>query len=86
MKSKTILLFAIIVLTLSSCQRGCQKWKRDNMTSKRDYQIILISGGDTVFMENFHGIITEEEGNGMYYYKGDTLVELSGDYIIKSVK
>jgi hypothetical protein len=83
---KKLFLYICLVLLLSSCQRGCQRWKRDHMTSKRTYQIKIYSGGVLVHQETFHGIITEEDGNGAYYYKGDTLVEISGDYILKSIK
>ena len=47
----------------------------------------MYSGGDTVFYDKFNGIINNSEGSdGVCYYKGDTLVEVSGDYIIKSTK
>ena len=47
----------------------------------------MYSGGDTVFYDRFNGIINNSEGSdGVYYYKGDTLIEVSGDYIIKSTK
>lgn len=86
MKLRHILLVIGFSLLLSSCERGCQRLKRNTQTSKRSYVIEIYSGGKLIFTEHFHGIVTEEEGNGCYYYKGDTLVEVSGDYILKSVK
>ena len=56
-------------------------------TTVRNYEVIMYSGGDTVFIDKFRGIInSEENSDGCYYYKGDTLIEVSGDYIIKSEK
>jgi hypothetical protein len=47
----------------------------------------MFSGGDTVFHDTFTGILnSEENSDGVYYYKSDTLVEVSGDYTIKSIK
>lgn len=85
MKYRTLVYLLFVSVFLSSCARGCQKFKRGT-TGKRDYYIVVFSGGDTVFTDYLkNDILTEEEGNGMYYYKGDTLIEVSGDYIIKSV-
>jgi hypothetical protein len=81
-KIQLVLIASLILMT--GCQRGCQKFKRKNMTSSRDYEIIMYSGGDTVYYDRFHGVVTEEEGNGAFYYKKDTMIELSGDYILKS--
>jgi hypothetical protein len=52
--------------------------------TNREYEVILFSGGDTVFHDKFSGIINDMPGGGAFYYKGDTLVEVSGDYVIKS--
>lgn len=83
---KAITAFLLLIL-LSSCQRSCQKWKKENQTSKRNYTIEMYSGGKTIFEDRFHGIVTEDSGgSSCYYYKGDTLIELFGDYIIKSTK
>jgi len=85
---KTTLLAAILLLTLSSCtQRGCQSFQRSFEFSERDYEVTVFSGGDTVFHDEFHGIINGEEGtDGIFYINRDTLVEISGDYVIKSTK
>lgn len=54
-------------------------------SSESNYEVIMYSGGDTVFHDTFKGIINDTEGgDGMYYFKGDSLIEISGDYIIKS--
>jgi hypothetical protein len=82
---KKTILIAIAVLTLSSCQRGCTKIERSFQTSERDYSIVMFSGGDTVFVDNFRGIVNNSEhSDGIYYYKNGELVEVSGDYVIKS--
>ncbi len=81
---KTILI-AIAVLTLSSCQRGCARLDRNFQASERDYSIVMYSGGDTVYIDNFRGIVNNSEhSDGIYYYKNGELIEVSGDYIIKS--
>lgn len=81
------LIYITIVSLLSSCQRGCAKLDRGFQTGTREYEVIMYSGGDTVFHDHFKGIINNSEhSDGCYYYKGDTLVEVSGDYIIKSIK
>lgn len=47
----------------------------------------MFSGGDTVFFDQPNTIInSSQNSDGIYYYKGDTLVEVSGDYILKSIK
>lgn len=76
-----------MAISLTSCARGCQALDRDLQTGPRNNTIIMYSGGDTVFYDNFRGIINNSEGSdGIYYYKGDTLIEVSGDYVHKSTK
>lgn len=84
---RKILMMLLIAVALSSCtQRGCQRWEKHTQYSSRTYDVIMFSGGDTVFQDRFTGIINGEEGtDGFYYFKGDTLIEISGDYRIKSV-
>lgn len=81
---KTIIVLAAILL--SSCtQRGCQRWKRQQQYSSRAYGVYMYSGGKMIFEDHFKGIINQEQhSDGIYYFKGDTLVEVNGDYIIKS--
>ena len=83
---KKILPF-ILVLSLCSCQRACTRINREWQTSARDYHVYVFSGGKLVFEDSFHGIINNSESSdGCYYYKSDTLVEIGGDYVIKSDK
>jgi hypothetical protein len=84
MKKLTIII--IITFVLSSCARWQQGCKRETGT-RRNYEIILFSGGDTVFIDHpKRVVINQEEGDGIYYYKDDTLIEMAGTYIIKSEK
>lgn len=80
---KAILIFT--ALSLVGCQRGCTRMERNFQTSERDYTVTVFSGGDTVFTDKFHGIVNNSEhSDGIYYYKDDKLIEISGDYIIES--
>lgn len=85
---RTTLLAIISLVFLSSCtQRGCQSVSRNLQFSERDYEVFQFSGGDTVFHDKFHGIINQEEhSDGLYYFKGDTLIEISSPYLVKSEK
>lgn len=82
---KTILLLCTAFL-LTSCQRSCQKIDRAIQTTERNYTIVLFSGGDTVFVDTFKGIVNNSEhSDGVYYYNSkDELIEISGDYVITS--
>lgn len=85
MKNK-IVLWIVVSMLLSSCARWQQSCKRRTGT-KRNYEVILFSGGDTAFIDHpRHVVINQEEGDGIYYYKGDTLIEMAGTYLIKSEK
>lgn len=79
---------ACAVLLFSSCTaRGCQSTQRGFSFSERNYTVKMYSGDSCVFSDKFHGIINQEEhSDGLYYYKGDTLIEIGGNYIIKSEK
>lgn len=84
MKRSLLPMLAVVLLT--SCQRTCQSLDRSIQVGSRSYEIIMYSGGDTVFYDRFKGIINDSEGSdGVYYTKNDTLIELSGDYVLKSV-
>jgi hypothetical protein len=79
------LLLSITLLSLASCQRGCQSMDRSIQTGKLGYNIKVYSGGKIVFEDTFIGIVNNSESsNGIYYYKNDSLVEISGDYILKA--
>lgn len=81
------ILIAIGLLGLCGCQRGCQQMDKQFQTTDRNYEIIMYSGGDTVFYDKVKTIInSEKNSDGIYYYKGDTLIEVSGDYVVKSIR
>ena len=69
----------LLVLSMTGCQRSCTQIERSIQTSERNYEVIMFSGGDTVFIDKFKGIINNSEhSDGIYYYKNDILVEVSG--------
>lgn len=80
--------FIALLLGFTSCtQRGCQATKVGFEFSEREYIVDMYSGGRVVFTDTFRGIVNGEEGtDGFYYLKGDTLIEVGGDYVLKSVK
>jgi hypothetical protein len=83
---KNAITWIVLMILLAGCARQQQGCKRETGT-KRNYQIILFSGGDTVFVDNPKNVvINQEDGDGIYYYKGDTLIELAGTYLLKSDK
>lgn len=84
MKLKRIVLFIIVGLFFSGCQRACSDLSRSVRTSKQDYRIELYSGGEKVKEFNLdNAIVNSSEGSdGYYFYHKDTLVEVSGDVII----
>jgi len=85
MKSK--LLFIVAILLLSSCQRFAERFKKGFQTTDRNYIIEQFSGGKLIKTYSFKGTLNDSEGSdGFYFYNGDTLVELSGELIIKSTK
>lgn len=82
---KKIFLLILVSSTLCGCQRSCQKIDRSFQMTDRDYTIVLYSGGDTVFVDHFNGIVNNSEASdGIYYTKDGTLIEVSGDYVITS--
>lgn len=84
---KKSILYLVIVVVFSSCQRSCESVRRDVQLTKRHNTVSVYSGTQCVFTDSFYGIVNNDSGeNIMYYYKGDTLVELQGTVIIKSVK
>ena len=85
---KSIIKVSIILLFLTSCTaRGCQSWNRSMQFSDRSYEVEMYSGDSCVFRDKFHGILNQEDhSDGFYYFKGDTLVEIGGNYVIKSLK
>lgn len=73
---------------LVSCTtRSCQSCNRDMQFSARDYDIKMWSGDSLVFHDKFHGVINQEEhSDGIFYFKGDTMKEIGGNYVIISEK
>lgn len=87
MKNITIIAILSILLFSSCTQRGCQTMQRNWQFKERQYEIYQFAGGDTTFYDKFYGIINQEDhSDGIYYFKGDTLIELSSPYLIKSEK
>ncbi len=84
-KLTNLFLFATI-LSLSSCARSCESINKDFQSGDRTYEIYMYSGGRVIFHDKFRGIINNSEhSDGCYYSKGDTLIEISGDYTVKSI-
>lgn len=82
---KKITLIAALSVLLTGCQRSCMKMERNLQTTTRNYEVTLFSGGDTVFTDHFKGIINNSESSdGIYYYKDNVLIEVSGDYVVYS--
>jgi hypothetical protein len=87
MRKITITAIILCSIGLASCQRGCSSLNRMFQVSERNYEIIMFSGGDTVFHDSFIGILNNSEGSdGVYYYKDGKLIEISGDYVVNSDK
>lgn len=82
------LVFAIAcIASLASCtERERQRMARNSQVTDRSNEVLVFSGGNVVYRDNFRGIVNQEkESDGIFYFKGDTLVEISGDYVVKSV-
>ena len=61
--------------------------KKHYQTTDRNYHIEQYSGGKLIATYDFVGTLNDSEGSDGYcFYKSDTLIELSGDLIIKSTK
>lgn len=81
---KYTLILAACCFFITGCLRSRSYFKRKSQTTTRSYEVILYSGGQPVFQDKFRGVVNDLPGGGTFYYKGDTLVEVFGDYIIKS--
>ena len=82
-----ILLVSILMVSFTSCQKTFERIRKGVQTSDRHYTIEQYSGGKLIKTYDFKGILNDSENSdGYYFYNGDTLVEISGDLIIKSVK
>lgn len=86
-KIKILLLILIAGAIFTSCRKGIESIRKGFQTSNRNYQIELYSGGKLIKTYEFRGILNDaENSDGYYFYKNDTLIEISGDLEIKSVK
>lgn len=85
---KKVFAFVFLAIIFCSCtERMKQDMGREWQFSDRNYTITVFSGGKTVFTDSIHGIVNQEEGSdGLFYFKGDTLIEISGEYVVKSLK
>lgn len=82
---KRFIVIIAVALLLSSCQRGCERMEKNLQTSKRNYTIIVYSGGKEIHKDTFTGILNGSEGSDGYYYTKDgKLIEVSGDCVISS--
>lgn len=85
---KSILLLSFI------CLFGCTKNDNEKSafysTDDRKYQINVYSAGHLIFTDTFTGLLHPNRyagsTNAYYYVKGDSLIEFTGDYILKSIK
>ena len=84
MKKNSLIILALF--TLCGCQRSCTKVETSIQKDKeRDYNIMVFSAGDTVFVDNFRGVVNvSKDEKTIYYFKNDELIEISGEYILRS--
>lgn len=84
-KVKNVMIIAMLA-SLTSCQRACTSFSRDIEVGERKYELEMYSGGKVVFTDEMDAMVNNStSSDGIYYYKGDTLIEISGDYVLKSV-
>lgn len=75
-----VLQIAIALLTLTGCQRGCQKIERSLQVTDKPVIVRHYSGGVLIREYRFTGIVNNSEASDGYYFTiGDTLYEVSGD-------
>jgi hypothetical protein len=84
MKKNSLIILALF--TLCGCQRSCTKFETSVQKDKiRDYNVVVFSAGDTVFVDSFRGIVNvSKDEKTIYYTKNDELIEISGEYILRS--
>jgi len=79
------LFFILLLLTATSCQRACSSLDRDIQFTEKNYNVQTYSGGKMISNYTFKGILNNQaHSDGYYFYKNDTLVEVSGDILVKS--
>ncbi len=81
------LLIFLLALVFAACStKGCTRMNKEWQMSDRTYIVKQYSGGKLIGEYKFEGILNDSEGSdGYYFFKGDSLIEVSGDLIIKSV-
>ena len=87
---RKLAILAVLALLLGStvsCKRAWERVRKKTQTSDRNYVIDQYSGGVLVGHYEFNGMLNDSEGSdGYYFYQDKTLIELSGDLVIKSTK
>ena len=74
----------ILALSLAGCARDCQGCNRAT-EGEREYEVLQYSGGQLIQTYRFRGIVNNQENSdGYYWYQNDTLVEVTGDIILRS--
>jgi hypothetical protein len=88
MKTVKIIIGLLLLVTLASCQRSCERLNKQMQTSDRFYHIEQYSGGVLINVFEFSGILNDSENSDGYYFydSKNRLVELSGDLLIISTK
>lgn len=82
---KKILTFLLLMIILTSCQRGCAALDRDIQLTDRNYNVKTYSGGQLISEYTFKGILNNQaHSDGYYFYYNDSLIEVSGDILVKS--
>lgn len=75
----------ILALSLAGCARQCEGCNRDMQTGDREYEVWQYSGGVLIQTYRFRGIVNNQKNSDGYYWSsGDTIIEVSGDIILKS--
>lgn len=83
---KKILLIILTIITFCSCKKAIAHLEKNIQVSERNYHIEQYSGGKLIASYDFKGILNDAEGSdGYYFYENDTLFELSGQLVIKSI-
>ena len=86
-KAGILLIGMLIMVSMTSCQKSWEKIRKNTQTTNRNYVIDQYSGGVLIGHYEFRGMLNDSDGSdGYYYYDGKTLVEISGDLVIRSTK
>ena len=84
---KKLYIMLLVVLVKGCTPRNCQSLDRSFQYSDRHYDVKQYSGGKLIGEYKFYGILNNEEhSDGYFFFKGDTLIEVSGDLTITSYK